>query len=195
MVDSGCEAVPEPGQDGGGGLAQPRRDVDEPGVAVGAVFKTAIGRGCVAAREAALVGVGRVAGRGVEELRKSHYRPPSVSTGLSAIPNPGQTSALSWEGSSTPAGKAPERIGLLQPHSIGLARSLSGLTLRQRDHSGSGIARGQRVAGGHGASAGEAIRRRLRQPGLALAFEPVEVRGESGRRWFRGFLGNLTSST
>ena len=39
----------------------------------------------------------------------------------------------------------------------------------------------------------EEIRQRRARPGLALAFEPVQVRGEGVRRWFRGLLGPIRS--
>ena len=65
-------AVPEPGEDDGGGFAESGGDVDELGVRGGAGGEVSCCVGGGAAGEAALVGVGMVAGGGVESGREGH---------------------------------------------------------------------------------------------------------------------------
>ena len=70
-VNGQSDAVPEPGEDNGGGLTEAVRDIDELRLA-GPV---------PVARQPPLVVVGRVARCRLEELLESHHLPPALTQG------------------------------------------------------------------------------------------------------------------
>jgi len=71
-VDGRSDAVPEPGEDDGGGFAEAGRDIDELRLAASAR---------VVARQPPLVVAGHVTSRHLEEIFKLHHLPPALPQG------------------------------------------------------------------------------------------------------------------